>query len=152
MIELIRTTSKNPDFNFLNKMLDKELVIRDGDEHAFFDQYNKIDTINHIIVAYVNGDAVACGAIKKFDAEKAEIKRMFVLPETRGKNIASRVLIELENWAKELGYSQCILETGASFKDAIGLYLKAGFEITENYGQYEGVKSSVCFSKSLYIN
>jgi GNAT superfamily N-acetyltransferase len=149
MIELKRTTSENPDFNFLNKMLDKELTIRDGDEHAFFDQYNKIDTINHIILAYNNGDAVGCGAIKNFNEEKAEIKRMFVLPEVRGKNIASRVLAGLENWAKELGYNQCILETGASFKDAIGLYLKNGYEISENYGQYAGVKSSVCFCKTL---
>jgi hypothetical protein len=51
MIELNRTTSENSDFNFLNIILDKELTIRDGDEHAFFDQYNKIDTINHIVLA-----------------------------------------------------------------------------------------------------
>tara|TARA_R100000935_G_C2831853_1_gene165547 strand:+ start:1977 stop:2426 length:450 start_codon:yes stop_codon:yes gene_type:complete len=149
MIELKRTTSKNPDFIKLNILLDKELTIRDGDEHDFFDQYNKIDTINHIVIAYFKGVAVACGAIKKFDSEKAEIKRMFVLPETRGKNIASQLLKELENWAIELGYIKCILETGASFNDALGLYIKTGFEITENYGQYKGVKSSVCFSKSL---
>ncbi|WP_034920614.1 GNAT family N-acetyltransferase [Gillisia sp. CAL575] len=149
MIELKRTTSKDPDFNYLNKILDMELTIRDGDEHAFFDQFNKIDTINHIIVAYDNGDAVGCGAIKMFDREKAEIKRMFVLPEARGKMIASRVLKELEEWSKELGYNTCILETGGSFKDAIGLYIKTGYEISKNYGQYLGIKSSVCFSKSL---
>lgn len=149
MIEFKRTPSDNSDFIFLNKMLDKELTIRDGDEHAFFDQYNKLDSINHIILAYHNGSAVGCGAIKKIDDEKVEIKRMFVLPEARGKKIASQVLAELENWARELGYKQCILETGASFKDAIGLYLKSGFDITENYGQYAGVKSSVCFNKFL---
>ena len=149
MIELKRTTSRDSDFNYLNKMLDMELTIRDGDEHAFFDQFNKIDTINHIIVAYDNGDAVGCGAIKMFDKEKAEIKRMFVLPEARGNMIASRVLKELEEWSKELGYNKCILETGESFKDAIGLYNKTGYEISKNYGQYLGIKSSVCFSKSL---
>ena len=149
MIELIRTTSENPDFTSLNKMLDKELVIRDGDEHEFFAQYNKIDHINHVVLAYNNGEAVGCGAIKKFDEETIEIKRMFVLPAGRGKKVASTILSELETWARELGFKKCVLETGATFKDALGLYSKAGYEISPNYGQYKGVKSSVCFFKLL---
>lgn len=149
MIELIRTTSENPDFTSLNTMLDKELVIRDGDEHEFFAQYNKIDHINHVVLAYNNGEAVGCGAIKKFDEETIEIKRMFVLPAGRGKKVASTILSELETWARELGFKKCVLETGATFKDALGLYAKAGYEISPNYGQYIGVKSSVCFYKTL---
>ncbi len=151
MIVLKRTTSENPDFTMLNKMLDKELVLRDGDEHEFFAQYNKIDAINHVVLAYNNGEAVGCGAIKKFDEETIEIKRMFVLPAGRGKKVASTILTELESWAKELGYKKCILETGTTFKDALGLYTKAGYEVTPNYGQYVGVKSSTCFYKSLEI-
>ncbi|WP_026839059.1 GNAT family N-acetyltransferase [Gillisia sp. JM1] len=149
MIELKRTNSENVDFNFLNKMLDKELVIRDGDEHAFFAQFNKTDTINHVIVAYDGEEPLGCGAFKKYDEETLEIKRMFVLPEGRGKKIASNMLAELEQWSKELGYKKCILETGVSFKDAIGLYLKNGYEISKNYGQYAEVESSVCFCKTL---
>lgn len=149
MIELIRTTSENSDFTRLNTMLDKELVIRDGDEHEFFAQYNKIDHINHVVLAYNNGEAVGCGAIKKFDEETIEIKRMFVLPAGRGKKVASTILSELETWARELGFKKCVLETGATFKDALGLYSKAGYEISPNYGQYKGVKSSVCFFKLL---
>lgn len=149
MIELIRTTSENSDFTRLNTMLDKELVIRDGDEHEFFAQYNKIDHINHVVLAYNNGEAVGCGAIKKFDEETIEIKRMFVLPAGRGKKVASTILSELEAWARELGFKKCVLETGATFKDALGLYAKAGYEVSPNYGQYKGVKSSVCFFKSL---
>jgi len=149
MIELKRTTSENPDFIFLNKILDKELTIRDGDEHDFFDQYNKIDTINHIVLAYDNGEALGCGAIKDFDKDTAEIKRMFVLESGRGKKVATTILSELENWARELGYKKCILETGITFKDAIGLYRRADYDVISNYGQYIGVKSSVCFCKSL---
>jgi GNAT superfamily N-acetyltransferase len=149
MIELKRTNSENPDFILLNTMLDKELVIRDGDEHEFFAQYNKVDTINHVILAYQNGEPVGCGAIKKFERDTVEIKRMFVLPMGRGKKVATKILTELESWAKELGFKKCILETGATFKDALGLYDKAGYEVSENYGQYFGVKSSVCFCKSL---
>jgi len=149
MIELKRTTSENPDFTILNKILDQELVIRDGDEHEFFAQYNKIDSIKHVVLAYNNGDAVGCGAIKKFNEEAIEIKRMFVLPAGRGKKVATTILTELESWAKELGYKKCVLETGVTFKDAIGLYTKAGYEVSPNYGQYVGVKSSICFTKSL---
>ena len=149
MIALKRTTSKHPDFNFLNKILDKELTIRDGDEHDFFDQYNKIDAIKHVVLAYDNGEAIGCGAIKDFDEETAEIKRMFVLPSGRGKKVATTILSELESWARELGYKKCILETGITFKDAIGLYYKAGYEVIPNYGQYSGIKNSVCFCKSL---
>jgi putative acetyltransferase len=149
MIELKRTTSENPDFTSLNRILDKELVIRDGDEHEFFAQFNKIDSINHVVLAYNNGEAVGCGAIKKFDEETVEIKRMFVMPAGRGKKMASTILSELETWARELGFKKCILETGATFKDALGLYTKAGYEVSPNYGQYIGVKSSVCFYKSL---
>ncbi len=149
MIALQRTTSKNKDFIYLNNMLDKELVIRDGDEHAFFAQFNKIDTINHVIIAYKNEKPLGCGAFKKYDEETAEIKRMFVLFEGRGKKIASKVLAELERWARELEFRNCILETGASFKDALGLYNNAGYEVIENYGQYKDVESSVCFLKSI---
>jgi len=149
MIELKRTTSHDPDFNVLNEILNKELVIRDGDEHAFFAQYNKIDTIKHVVLAYENEEALGCGAIKSFDEETAEIKRMFVLTEGRGKKVATTILKELESWARELGYKQCILETGITFKDAVGLYHKAGYEVTRNYGQYIGVKNSICFRKTL---
>ena len=149
MIELKRTTSENPDFTSLNKILDKELVIRDGDEHEFFAQFNKIDSINHVVLAYNNGEAVGCGAIKKFDEETVEIKRMFVMSAGRGKKVATTILSELETWARELGFKKCILETGATFKDALGLYTKAGYEVSPNYGQYIGVKSSACFHKSL---
>ncbi len=151
MIVLKRTTSENPDFTLLNNMLDKELVIRDGDEHEFFAQFNKIDRIKHVVLAYNNGEAVGCGAIKKFDEETIEIKRMFVLPAGRGKKVATTILTELESWATELRYKKCVLETGATFKDAIGLYAKAGYEVLPNYGQYVGVKSSVCFCKTLEI-
>lgn len=152
MIELIRTTSKNTDFIFLNKMLDHELTIRDGEEHAFFDQFNKIDTIKHVVLAYEKGEVLGCGAFKKYDEETAEIKRMFVMPEGRGKKMATAILSELETWARELGFKKCILETGATFEDANGLYHKEGYEVIANFGQYIGVKSSICFCKTLKKN
>ena len=146
---LTKTNSSNSDFISLVKLLDKELHVRDGEEHSFFAQFNKIDTIKHVIVAYENNIPVGCGAIKEYDTTTMEIKRMFVKPESRGKGIASLILSDLESWAKELGFSKCILETGLKQPEAIALYKKNNYEITPNYGQYIGIDNSVCFTKDL---
>ena len=147
--KIIRTNSNNIDFQELVKELDADLKIRDGEEHTFFAQYNKIDLINHVVVAYMNDEAVGCGAIKQYDDDTMEVKRMFVKPTNRGNGIATMVLKEVENWTKELGFSKCILETGIKQPEAIALYQKNNYTQIPNYGQYETVESSVCFEKIL---
>jgi putative acetyltransferase len=67
MINCIKTNSSNEDFIKLVAELDKDLAIRDGDEHTFYTQFNKITMIQHAIVAYDNNVALGCGAIKQFD-------------------------------------------------------------------------------------
>ncbi|MFV8325254.1 GNAT family N-acetyltransferase [Flavobacterium sp. ZS1P14] len=84
------------------------------------------------------------------DTETAEIKRMFVHSNFRGKGIALHILNQLELWATELNYSKCILETGKRQPEAIKLYQKSGYSVIPNFGQYENVISRICFSKSLY--
>lgn len=78
-----------------------------------------------------------------------EVKRMFTSPENRGEGIAGQILVELENWAKEINFEKCILETGKKQPEAIRLYKKSGYVITPNYGQYAGIENSVCFMKHL---
>ena len=148
-MKIFRTTSENLDFQKLVKQLDAYLAIMDGDEHSFYDQYNKIDLLKNCIVIFEDETAVACGAIKAFDQQSMEIKRMFTLPEMRGKGIASKILNQLENWTKELGFSKTILETGIKQTEAIALYEKCGYKIIPNYGQYSGIENSVCYEKSL---
>jgi len=149
MIHLEKTDSKNKDFIELVKQLDKDLAISDGEEHGFYHQFNGIDTLNHTIVAYIDNIPVACGAIKQYNDSTVEIKRMYTLPETRGKGIATKILDELENWAAQLGYKRCILETGKKQPKAIALYKKTGYIIILNYAQYAGIENSVCFEKLL---
>lgn len=149
MIGLIRTDSHQADFIALVKELDADLAIRDGEDHPFYAQYNKLDHIHHVIVAYEEGKAVGCGALKEFTPTTVEIKRMYTTPEGRGKGIASAVLAELEKWAAELAYTDCILETGYKQPEAIALYQKCGYHRIENYGQYAGVENSLCFGKQL---
>ncbi|WP_276495684.1 GNAT family N-acetyltransferase [Pontibacter litorisediminis] len=149
MINLLRTDSDNPDFRELVALLDQDLQRRDGDEHAFYAQYNKLDKIRHVVVAYLDGKAVGCGAIKEYEPDTAEVKRMFVREQHRGRGIAGQVLQELEHWARELGFAACILETGVKQPEAIRLYQKSGYGTIANYGQYARVENSVCMQKTL---
>jgi putative acetyltransferase len=149
MLQLIRTTSENPDFRALVQLLDQDLAERDGAEHAFYAQFNKIAKLKHTVVAYADGVPVGCGAFKEFTAELVEIKRMFVQPTHRGQGVASAVLAELERWAHELGYAGCVLETGKKQPEAIRLYQKSGYALVPNYGQYVGVENSVCMQKAI---
>lgn len=146
---LVRTNSESADFAMLVKDLDADLAVRDGDEHAFYSQFNKIDRIRHAVVAYNNLTPVGCGAIKEFSSDAMEIKRMFVSPHARKLGVATKVLGELERWAKELHYKTCILETGKRQPEAIALYEKNGYCLRPNYGQYQGVENSLCFEKIL---
>src|SRR5438045_5825982 len=106
MIKIIRTDSDNQDFIVLVKYLDAYLAEKDGDEHSFYSQFNKIDKIKYAVVAYEDDMPVGCGAIKEYTPSTMEVKRMYTLPESRGKGIATKVLTELETWATELGYEK----------------------------------------------
>lgn len=149
MLNLSRTNSENKDFINLVKLLDADLAKRDGDDHSFYAQFNKIDKIKHTLIIYLNNKPVGCGGIKEFDPDSMEIKRMYTLPEFRGQSIATQILLELEKWAIELGYKKCVLETGKRQPEAIKLYQKNGYKTTPNYGQYIGIDNSVCFMKTL---
>ena len=148
MYKLLKTNSNHSDFQKLTQLFDEYLVEIDGDEKDFFAQYNQI-YIDNVIVCYEDEIAVGCGAFKEYEPTVAEIKRMFVLPEKRGKGIASTVLNMLEIWAKENGFQSSILETSNQLTNAISLYQKSGYEIIPNYGQYIDVESSVCMKKIL---
>jgi putative acetyltransferase len=150
MLNIIKTTNQNSDFIELVKELDAELAVRDGDDHDFYNQFNKIDTIRHCLIAYLDNIPVGCGAIKEYDNSTMEIKRMYTKTTARGNGVASQILQQLENWARELGYQQCILETGINQPEAIALYNKCNYKrMEENYGQYKGVAASFCFKKKL---
>ena len=147
MIQIKRSDSENNDFRSLVKQLDAVLKLLDGDEHTFYDQFNKIDKIKFALVAYENNEPSGCGAIKEYSSDTMEVKRMFVKPDKRGKGIASVILKGLENWCLELKFNKCILETGRKQPEAIRLYEKNGYKLIPNYGQYENKENSLCFEK-----
>ena len=147
-MKIIRTNSENQDFIDLVKDLDCYLALKDVEEHDFYAQFNKINHLEKCIIVYENEEAVGCGAIKPYDNHSMEVKRMFVKPEFRGQGFASKILSELELWAKEKDYTSTILETGKRQTEAVRLYSKT-YEKISNYGQYDAVDNSVCFKKNL---
>ncbi|HET6271742.1 MAG TPA: GNAT family N-acetyltransferase [Bacteroidota bacterium] len=149
MIDIIRTNSDNHDFMELVKLLDADLAQRDGEEHSFYAQFNTIDNIKYVVLAYENEKPLGCGAIKEYGTNTMEIKRMYVEPGSRNKGIATKILSELEHWASELSYAKCVLETGKKQPEAIGLYKRNGYTLIPNYGQYAGTENSLCFEKEM---
>jgi GNAT superfamily N-acetyltransferase len=150
MITLKRTDSDNHDFIKLVKQLDAELAVLDGDEHVFYAQLNKTDKIKHVVVAYENDKPISCGAIREYSPAIMEVKRMYTIPASRGKGIATKILNELEKWASELAYQKCILETGKRQPDAFWLYKKNGYKPIPNYGKYVAMENSVCYEKEIH--
>ena len=149
MIRIVRTNSKNIDFVNLVQSLNDYLKIVDGDDHDFYNQYNNIDVLNHVVLAYNNETPIGCGAFKAFDKASTEIKRMFTKTEFRGKGVASQILVELETWSKELAFKACVLETGIRQNEAVAFYKKMDYKIISNYGQYKNMTNSLCFKKEL---
>jgi len=149
MVTIIRTDSENQDFMVLVYQLDAELAILDGDDHAFYAQFNKTDKLKYVLLAYEGRRPIGCGAIREYEPGIMEVKRMYTVSDYRGKGVASMVLAELEAWAQEMLYDTCVLETGKRQPDAIGLYRKSGYTIIPNYGQYAQMENSVCFKKRL---
>ena len=147
MKRIIRTDNNNLDFQALITELDAYLKITDGEDHEFYNQFNSLKKINHVVVAYQNEQAIGCGAFRKFDAYTAEIKRMYVKKEYRGTKTASSILNSLELWASEKGFIKCILETGNNQVAAINFYKKSGYKSILNYGQYAQMEDSNCFEK-----
>ena len=101
------------------------------------------------IVGWLGNSPVACGAIRPLTHDVAELKRMFVLPEHRGKKLAPRILQRLELEANRLGYCTIRIETGDRQPEAIALYQKSGYLQIPPFGKYVNSERSVCFEKTI---
>jgi len=95
------------------------------------------------------GRPVGCGAVRRLDAQTAEIKRMYVVTDFRGQGVARRLLAALESESAALGISRLVLETGVRQPEALALYERAGFSRIPAFGEYVGSPLSVCMAKRL---
>jgi putative acetyltransferase len=101
------------------------------------------------LLAWREGVAVGCGALRRLDAHRGELRRMFVTQHARREGVARALLARLEADALALGYRRLLLETGTRQKPAAALYRAAGWRRIPPYGNFVGDPTSVCFGKTL---
>lgn len=150
-MEYIETDGTNKDFILLCNMLDEDLneIVGGEQQREQYIQYNTLENIRDVVLIYDGKLPIACASFKFYQDGVAEVKRVFLRKEYRGKEISKQLLSELERKAKKQGYTSFILETGRPLKAAVGLYLKIGFKIIENYGQYKDMTDSICMQKDI---
>lgn len=143
-----RTTTENSDFKILEQKLDDELYLIYGEMQNNYSSYNTVRDLQTIIV-YEGNNLVACGCLKILDTDLAEVKRVFVCQNDRGKGISEIIVKEIEKLAIESKIKTLILQTGSKQNAAINLYKKMGYTIIENYGPYINDNNSICMKKTL---
>ena len=150
-MEFIRTDGKNKDVIDYFMLLDMDLDIRVGRliKREKYQKYNQLDEIQEAIVVYEDGKAVGGGAIRRYDDETVELKRVFVHNEYQGQGIGSRLVCMLMEWSMELGYQRMILETGELLVESCAVYKKLGFKVIPNYGPYVDMPESLCMARDL---
>jgi GNAT superfamily N-acetyltransferase len=151
-LEIRRAEITSPIVQQLILALNAELEAmypEEGANHFRLDADEVSDGRGAFLVAYRDGQAVGCGAVRRNDPQVAEIKRMYVAPESRGRGVARHVLTALEAEARQLGVSRLVLETGLRQVEALALYRRAGFVEIPLFGEYIDSPLSVCMEKNL---
>ena len=146
----VYTNGRDKDFVALCGQLDDHLnqVVGEKQRESYV-QYNTLESIHDVILLYDEDTPIACASFKKYDTVIAEVKRVFICKEYRGQGLSKPLMRLLEEKAKEKGFTKLILETGAVLKEATALYERIGFSRMENYGQYKGMKASICMEKEI---
>lgn len=145
------TDGCNPDFIALCHQLDDFLNQLVGGEQnrAQYLPYNTLEDIHHVVLLWDGERSIGCAAFKEYDRERAEVKRVFLCREYRGKGLGRQLLETLEALARQKGYAYLILESGEPLTAAMKLYRSMGYEMIPNYGPYVGMPESVCMEKKL---
>lgn len=147
----MRTDGKNKDFIENCRLLDMDLDRRVGKKikRDKYKPYNQLDEIGEAIVVYEDNKAIGGGAIRRYDEENIELKRVFVHAEYQGQGVGSELVSRLIEWAAELGYHRMILETGELLAESCAVYKKLGFQVIPNYPPYTDMPESLCMAKDL---
>ena len=130
--------------------LDQDLNVRYGDDETVTvhpAQFLPPDGI--FLVVRQAGEPLACGGYRRIATDTAEIKRMYVRPQARGKGLARLVLARLEEAASAAGYSQLWLETGLAQPEAMALYESSGYRRIAPFGQFAWAPDQRCYGKVL---
>lgn len=131
--------------------LDAELTAlypEEGANHFRLDGSEVAAGRGAFLVARRAGRAIGCGAVRLVP-EGAELKRMFTLPDERGRGVGRAIVDELERVARKLGATRLVLETGVRQSEALALYARAGFVRIAPFGEYCSSPTSICLAKVL---
>ncbi|GAA4027986.1 GNAT family N-acetyltransferase [Allokutzneria multivorans] len=156
-LELRVVAYDHPDAAKLISAVQQEYVLRYGDEDITpVDPAEFAPPLGLFVVGYLAGEAVVCGGWRAHDSDDpdfrdgdAEIKRMYVVDEARGKGLAKRVLAELERTARAAGRLRIVLETGTKQPEAVALYGANGYARVPGFGAYKDDPLSICFGKPI---
>ena len=151
MVEYTWTDGLNKDFEHFYQLTEayySKLVGGICNRKGFL-PYNILNDIPDVLIAYMNGTAIGCAGFKEYSQTDAEIKRVWVQPEFRGKHIASDMMSQIENKIKNKGYKRAVLQTREIMTDAIRLYEKCGYFRVDNYPPYDHLDGAICFAKLL---
>lgn len=150
-IILKQADSSSTDFICLCHELDHFLNRAIGGEckREKYKKFNQLDTMDYVVIAYEETDAVGCAALREYSDTEIEVKRVFVRESYRNRKIGGMLLDHLISYAKSAGYSRMILETGAFLAASVRLYARYGFEQIPNYGAYQGMKESLCMARRI---
>lgn len=102
-----------------------------------------------VFVAREGGKAVACGALRRHADGIGEVKRMYTVPECRGRGVGGAILAEIEKRARAEGFSRLVLETGDRHPAAWRVYERGGFARCSAVLDYPDTGWSVFYEKGL---
>lgn len=100
------------------------------------------------LVGLLDGEPVATGGWRRIDGA-AEIKRMYVAEQARGRGLARVMLAELEATAAAAGANRLVLNTGDRQPAAIALYESSGYERISGFGHYACHPGALFYGKTV---
>jgi putative acetyltransferase len=108
-----------------------------SDEFADMDdvQSHYFDNGGYFLVALDGAQVIGSGAVRRLDAQTAELKRMWLLEDYHGRGIGYRILTRLFDFTRSQGYTRVRLQTGSKQTRAIAFYRKAGFYVIPAYNE-----------------
>ncbi|GGV86097.1 N-acetyltransferase [Streptomyces griseoloalbus] len=158
-MDIRRVPYDHPDAVKLDAEVQAEYHVRygDGGDATSMDPADFAPPNGIYLIAYDEaGVPVASGGWRVQDANDegnrdgdAELKRMYVIEQMRGRGLARRVLAALEDDARAAGRLRMVLETGVKQPEAIALYTSSGYEPCEKFGYYRFHEDSRCYAKTL---
>ncbi len=121
----------------------------DDPERAGFDPAAQSGPGRAFLVARLDGVPVGCAALVPVRPTVGELKRMYVVPDARGRGVARALLTAVEEAARRYGHHELWLETGLRQPEAIALYESAGYRRIPDFGHYAGEELVRSFGKRL---